>query len=202
MLNDFLQQKKARIAERWLEEVYRGYPSGTGILWKRAPNQCDNPFGNPVGHTLARETGAILELLLEGKDPAGSSAFAPPLENMLKIRAVQDLSASQAVSFVFLLKEVIRSELAGDLRGGEFSGAALNELMGDLVELNGRLDRLALEAFDLYMKCRERICELRINEVKRRVSSRLERARGAGRSPPASESLVESRGEPGRRVSN
>jgi hypothetical protein len=57
------------------------------------------------------------------------------------------------------------------------------QLAADLAELDERVDRIALMAFDIYVRCRDQVCELRINEVKRRVSWVLDRM--GQRSPDA-----------------
>ena len=45
----------------------------------------------------------------------------------------------------------------------------------ELAKLEADIDRIALAAFDVYVQCREQLCELRVNEVKRRVSWVMER---------------------------
>jgi hypothetical protein len=86
------------------------------------------------------------------------------LDRIVRIRAVQDLSPSQAVEFVFLLKRAVREEL----------GEALAKQV-DLSALHAWIDGLALQAFGLFVECRQRIYELRVREIKRRASTLLER---------------------------
>ena len=99
------------------------------------------------------------------------------MQEIIKIRAVQQLSASQAVSFVFQLKEAIRAEL------GESVGEP--RVSAELVELEGKIDRIALMAFDVFVQCREQVCQLRVNEAKRRVSWVVDKLnkRGVGLEP-------------------
>jgi hypothetical protein len=97
----------------------------------------------------------------------------PVLDGIVRIRAVQDFTAGQAVAFIFLLKRVIREELKGEVRvqpGGD-----------GLAAVEERIDEMALLAFDLFMKCRERIYEIRVNEAKRRLGLWLKRQAVAGR---------------------
>ena len=96
------------------------------------------------------------------------------MHDIIKIRAVQELSASQAVGFLFPLKEAVRSELGTAVTDSRFSR--------ELAELEGQIDRIALAAFDMYVHCREQINELRVNEMKRQVSWVVERLNGRGRS--------------------
>jgi hypothetical protein len=46
----------------------------------------------------------------------------------------------------------------------------------EMTELEERIDGLALLGFDSYMQRREKLCELKVNEVKNRVSGLLRRA--------------------------
>jgi hypothetical protein len=87
---------------------------------------------------------------------------------MVKVRAIQDFRPSEAVAFAFGLKDIIREEL-GDAWGKK-------ELHNELTAFNRRIDALALLVFDAYVKSREKVYELRVNEVKNRVSRLLKRA--------------------------
>jgi len=82
--------------------------------------------------------------------------------------ALQDIPPSQALAFVFYLKQVIRDELAEELKD--------LTLAPEMADLESRIDGLALLGFDGYMQRREKLCELKVNEVKARVSGLLRRA--------------------------
>jgi hypothetical protein len=80
----------------------------------------------------------------------------------VKIRAVQQFTPSQALSFVFALKSVIRKVVPEASKDPRFAS--------ELTEMDNRIDRLALTAFDLFMEAREEVSQLRISEVKRQVA--------------------------------
>ena len=67
------------------------------------------------------------------------------------------------------MKKVLREELDQEIKE---SPAACEELL----TLESRLDEMALRGFDLYMKCREKIYEIRAKEAKNQVSRLLQRA--------------------------
>ncbi len=94
--------------------------------------------------------------LSKGRTRAKSVAA---LDEIIKIRAVQEFTPSQALAFVFLLKEAVRAEL-----GSEEDRAPA--LPAELADLDRQIDQVALGAFDAYMRYRGQVCELRINEVK------------------------------------
>jgi hypothetical protein len=109
-----------------------------------------DPFRNPVGHTL-RENLAILLKQVLGEMEAEPARAA--LENIVRIRAVQDLTATQAVQFIFQLRPILR----------QFPTQMDHEV------LDARIDQLALWAFEEYVRCRERLADLRISESRREM---------------------------------
>jgi hypothetical protein len=90
------------------------------------------------------------------------------LDEIIRIRALQDFAPSQALAFIFLLKNVIRQELADEIQQ--------ENLAAEILELESRIDGLALLGFDVYSKRREKIYEIRANEMKGRVSLLLRKA--------------------------
>ncbi len=153
-----LSNHRSAIIRKWFERLLRTYPEAT----TKFLSQEQDPFRNPVGHTLQQGLTALFDGLAETADAA---SLTPVLDSIVRIRAVQDFTAGQAIAFPFVLKSIIREELTEHVQ----------RYSSELVALEARIDELALLAFDLYMKCREQVYELRVNEVKRR-SFTLERA--------------------------
>jgi hypothetical protein len=114
-----------------------------------------NQFTNPVGSTISQEIEVLYKGLLEGKNSEG---FSASLNSILKIRSVQDFSPSNAVGFIFLLKKAMEETLKGEIRE--------EPMREEWLKFLSRIDELALRAFDIYMDCREKICEIRINQAK------------------------------------
>src|ERR1035437_3892403 len=141
------------ILEQWIAATIRSYPSSAAPFLARE----DDPFRNPVGHTLRESLTALFDELQGNMD---TDRIAHALDAIIRIRAVQDLTASEAVGFVFLLKPILL-ELQP-----ERNPALLDVL------LNDRIDRLALMAFDKYMQCREQLADIRVNEGRRRIHVR------------------------------
>ena len=161
-----LANRRNAVVKRWFERMLQSYPeSTTGFL-----SQESDPFRNPVGHTLKEGLSALFDGLIQATEV---TSLTPVLDSIVRIRAVQDFTASQAVSFPFLLKQILRAEFTDDA----------SRYSDELAALEARIDELALLAFDLYMKCREQVFEIRANETKRR-SFILERAQQRGWSSP------------------
>lgn len=161
-LNSLLLEKKAPILERWFNLLLESYPADTRNFLKKEKDR----FDNPVAYEFGKGIEGIYEALLYGMDRDRVTSF---LDRIIGIRAVQDFPPSGAIAFVFLLKKVIREKLEREVRE--------NGISEELIELESKIDGLALLCFDLYMKRREKLYEIRVNEVKNRVSGLL---RGAG----------------------
>jgi hypothetical protein len=153
MLHDLLSGKRSSIVQKWFDRILESYPENTTRLLKKEKD----PFANPVRHTILQGVeGVFDELLKKGDRPKELNDY---LDKVIRIRSVQDFPPSQALAFVFSLKEVIRDVLGKEIRE--------NDLYDPLSALDRRIDALALRAFDVFMGCREEIYELRVSEVKR-----------------------------------
>lgn len=150
-LENPLIKNKATILNRWLDLIMETYPADTLKFIKREKDR----FANPVGYTVSQEIKVLYEELLHDMD---ADRLKVSLDSIIRIRSVQDFPPSQALSFVFLLKKAIKEELASEL------GKKLT--YKELALFEARIDKLALLALDIYVKCREKIHEIRINEVK------------------------------------
>jgi hypothetical protein len=140
------------VATEWLKRVLASYPEQTARILLQEKDR----FRNPVGYALKEGLPVLVEELFGGMN---QERVVPALEQIVRIRAVQDFSAAQAVGFVFLLKPIV-AQTPG------------------LANIDSRIDELALLAFDLFMKCREQLYEARVNETKRRVFALERRAKG------------------------
>ena len=150
-LEHTLSQKKAAILGSWFHLIMETYPADSSKFLRREKDR----FANPIGYTISREIEILYEELLQDMN---FDRLTVSLDNIIRIRSVQDFPPSQAIAFVFLLKKAIREELANDIRE--------NRAYKDLLKFEARIDKLALLALDIYMKCREKIYEIRLNEVK------------------------------------
>jgi hypothetical protein len=168
-LNQLLAQRKTAILKAWFTSTIETYPSDTAKFLK---SQKD-PFANPVGRTINHGLEELLDELLKEMDP---EIMQPLLDSIIRIRAIQNFSPSQATSFIFSLKDVVRETLKKeDTESKHFK---------ELLLFESKIDELGMMAFDIYMKCREKIYELKANEMKNRTFKAFKRA-GLVREMPA-----------------
>jgi len=160
MLWELIGQRRAAVADRWRERILAGYPDQTGRFLEREPNR----FANPVGHALREATAATVAALADRRAPEELGAI---LDELVHIRAVQELCPSRALAFVLELKPAVREVLADSL---EARGSR-----AELEEVETWVDRLLLVAFDLHAACREQLCSIRVNEIRNRSMKVMER---------------------------
>jgi hypothetical protein len=161
-LNKFLSDKKAVILKSWIDHILDTYPSETANFLR---GKNSTRFANPVGHSVSEGMEGIFDDLLQGIDQDRVSVF---LDNIIRIRAIQEFTASQAISFVFFLKKIIRDELAKEIRE--------NNLFDELTLIEDQIDSLGLLAFDIFMRCREKLYDIKANEMRHMTFRLLQKA--------------------------
>ena len=162
-LKDVLKEKKSRIVKKWFEAVLETYhENARGPLGKR-----EAQFTNPVGYNLSQGIEGLFDATLEGLIPDDVSRF---LDDMIRIRAVQDFTPSQAVAFIFEAKRIVRKELANELLHDP-------RMREELEAWDSAVDDLVLFSFDIYMQCREKIYDLKANEARNLTFRLLQKAK-------------------------
>ncbi len=160
-LKSLLIEKRAAILRKWFDLIVGTYPSDTSSFLKKQKNQ----FANPVGHTISEGIEGLFDGLLEEAD---SDRVSPFLDNIIRVRAIQDFTPSEAIGFIFLLKIVIRESLQKEIRE--------HQMYDELLGIESGIDELVRSSFDVYMKCREQVYDLKANEVKNMTFRLLQRA--------------------------
>jgi len=159
-LQDFLIQSRPTIIEKWRATLYTIYPPETVQFLQRQKNQ----FMNPVGIAAEECIAQLFEYLAQ---PNSQSQPPEALDYLLKIFSVQDLSPSSALRFLPELKSIVYKFV--------ISEKITSELNEEFRRFEQRIDVLTLQAFDLYVKHREKVYELRAEALRRRYAKVLER---------------------------
>ena len=168
------------LVDRWVNRFFSSYPLDSSGFMRTSRDR----FANPVGETT-RIAAAVLFDAVIGKD-AGAESVKTALHVLVWVRAVQDMPPSKAVGALFLLKDLLRSEILPKCLKPDLSGtAALNEYLA----MESRVDTLGLMALDMYAEARERVFRVRVEEVKRSQSAviRLAKLRREQEAAPETE---------------
>ncbi len=160
-LNDLLARRKTRIIKDWFALAVETYPPDTASFLKRQKD----PFANPVGRTVSLGLEALFNELLKEMDYEIITSFLDPI---IRIRAIQNFSPAQAVSFIFLLKKAIRENIKKE--------ALKEQLFNELLLFESKIDQLVMIAFNLYMECKEKIYDLKANEMRNSTYKAFKRA--------------------------
>ena len=167
-LEKILEKNKAAITKKWFHLAAQTYAIDTAKFLK---SQTD-PFANPVGNTMLNALDGILEQLIHTMD---SQTLNSHLDSIIRIRAIQNFTPSQATAFILSLKRILREYLAKELQD--------SRLATEFADVESKIDLICLMAFDIYMQCREKVYQISANETRNRTFSAFERAGLIAESP-------------------
>ncbi|PIP37421.1 MAG: hypothetical protein COX19_16830 [Desulfobacterales bacterium CG23_combo_of_CG06-09_8_20_14_all_51_8] len=158
-LQPYLEENRRKLVERWIDAVITTYPPDSVGFFKNTRDK----FANPVGSTIKRSIDLLFtEVIKEKMDMA---AVQEAMDPIVRLRAVQEFSPSQALSFLFSIKPILQKSLEKNL-----SDPAVDRFLRDVAV---HTDELMLTAIDIYSKCRETVFLLRINQAKESVKKLL-----------------------------
>ncbi len=160
-LISLIQKKRATIVSKWFDATVQAYAPDTAVFLKSKKDQ----FANPVGNSTRKGIETLMDQLL---GDMAADAITAGLDPIMRIRAVQSLSPARATAFIFTLKQILREIFRKELQEADMAR--------QFFDLEARIDRFALEGFDLYMGCRERVLDLKANEMRNRTYHAFKRA--------------------------
>ena len=101
----FLNEKQPKLVGKWIAAVISTYPAESANFFI----DTKDAFANPVGNTIKRSILLLFnEVIKETMDPIKVNEAMDPI---IRLRAVQEMSPSKAISFMFTIKHLIRKEL-------------------------------------------------------------------------------------------
>jgi hypothetical protein len=151
-LNNSLLAKKRQILSKWQSLAMSSYASHNLLNGKTGTGR----FTDPISYVTIENTTRLYDLLISEVNDVD---YLAPLEEICRLRAVQDIQPSSALSFIPALKQLVREELADEIGKGLFSD--------ELENLDKHIDNINAMAVNTYSGCIARINQVRINEMKR-----------------------------------
>ena len=157
-----IAKQKKQILAKWFDVLTGTYPPDTARFLKANPDT----FTNPVAGTARLSLEALLDALVTDASEEALSAILDPL---IRIRAVQTMfTPSQATAFILDLKSIIRGNISINADDPQDRRA--------MQALEIRIDRLLLIAFDIFVRCREKIYQLKATEEQSKIYRAFARA--------------------------
>ncbi len=169
LLREIIRSKEQDIIREWHEALLTTYPADSVPFIKGQKSQ----FANPIGHIFQKGLQETFPAIVYSND---NEAVRDGLDEIVRVRAVQDFSPAGALAFLFDLKGIIRAYCEEAIHQ--------NGLLSELWRLDARIDESALIAFNIYVSCKQEIADIRVNEVKSNVAFLLRRANMLVDDPP------------------
>jgi len=144
-----LEQNLLTIERKWIDSVLSTYSEDGAKFFNSEKDQ----FANPLGYNVKKGLEKTLRLLVNDQ----LDELPAEMEQLVKLRAVQTFGPSEAVSFVFPLKKIV-IEVCGL--------QCIAECANDWSSFEGRVDGLAMRLFDLFVKDRELLYQVKLNEYR------------------------------------
>lgn len=145
-----LEEKREEILQQCTRETLENH----SLEFSRFFQKKNDQFMNPIGFNVASSLAAIFDHLT-GKDTRVS--LDRTLDDIVRVRAVQDMAPSMAVSFPFSMKRAIQDT---------FQAAGIVPDAQEYQALNEQIDEITRKSFDIYMKCREQVFQIKLDEIK------------------------------------
>lgn len=150
-ITELLIEKKSTILSQWIKEIVDTYPADSSRFLSKGTDR----ITNPLGYSIAQGLTSLYDVLCQEKNVQESGDAMAALEQLVKIRAVQEFAPSEAVGFIYGLKNLLVKEYS---RQG-------NPDLQAWQAFTDRIDRIALQVFDMYMSNRERLHQIRVREL-------------------------------------
>lgn len=148
-LAEGFRNHREKIVNKWVEYTLSTYGSSTFFVKER------DKFANPVGGNVREALDTLFQKISKGSD---TKEFVQSLETLMSIRSVQEFSPSQAIAPLNGVKHITREVFGADKERAH--------LVAELYDFEFSVDLAVLAAFDIYMQYRERLYNIRINEIK------------------------------------
>ncbi len=153
-LNEQILRKRTKIVRLWYGHLLESYPRQSRKFIALDTDR----FANPIGFTLSDGVERVFDHLLGGRD---IEEIEESLAQIVKLRAIQEGSHANALEFLLALKKIIREQCG-------VNSSAFTQV-DELLAIEDRIDEVFLLAHELYVRSRESIAELKVNEMRNKT---------------------------------
>lgn len=167
-IKDLLIEKRPQIIKKWFNSIIDTSAGKSALEPSPFLKNLKKQINNPANNMIIEGLEGIFDGIVNDSDIEKTVPF---LDSIIRLRAVQDIAPSQAVSFTTILKKTIRDEISDDLRK--------YQILEQLQDIESKIDRYTDLSFDIYMECREKLFNIRTKEVKDMTYRLIQRANRA-----------------------
>jgi hypothetical protein len=157
---NYLRESREGLIAKWQQAVIDSYPEGAGKFLSVNKSQ----FGNPIGFALQQDLPKIFDEL---SGSMNQEVLSSSIENIIKLRAVQEFTPSEAIGFINLLKVIIISEVQSMMTDKTFADSYFQ--FDKNIEIANGI------AFEKYLEMKLKLSEIKINEIRNRNQKMVDR---------------------------
>lgn len=149
---EVLEQKRSLVQSKWIDSVINSYPSESAkfIVGNK------NKFTNPLGYTVENSINTICSNYLNSEK---QNECEEAIEAIVRLRAVQDFTPAKAIGIMFDFKSIVLTEIRDMID--------TKDRFDEYLLIETQIDKLIDYALNFYIECRERVNEIKANEVRR-----------------------------------
>lgn len=164
LFTDKVKQEKEVLLQKWVDKYYAAYPLGsTGFI-----RTSTDRFKNPIGIITQTSLNTLYDAAI-GEDIELNDVHKA-LSELVQLRAIQEMPPSRAVGPMAQLKTLFKEEVFDILVKDNKDPKILQEIFAEFFTVGARIDSLLLLSLDLYSADRERVFNLRVEEIHRSQS--------------------------------
>ena len=152
------------LLQKWVDMFYKAYPLGSSGFVRTSKDK----FTNPIGLITQTSLNTLYDAVIgEDIDPAKVHSA---LAEIVQLRAIQEMTPSKAVGPLAQLKTILKQDALSVCMKKNNDSKNLEKLFDEYFIVDSRIDALFLMALDLYSSDREKVFNLRVEEVHRSQS--------------------------------
>lgn len=164
LLIEKAKEIKDILLQKWVDKYYAAYPLGSTGFVRTSTDR----FKNPIGIITQTSLNVLYDAVF-GADIELEKVHRA-LEELIKLRAIQEMPASRAVGPLVQLKTLLKEEVFDVLVKENKDSEILSEIFEDFFTVEARIDSLFLLSLDMYAADREKVFNLRVEEIHRSQS--------------------------------
>jgi hypothetical protein len=150
-LQNHINEERKTISKQWVKSLLDDYPADASAIFMKLKDR----FANPVGTNAVEALNKILDIIF---DFSTELSLTPEMEQLIKVRAVQNFTPEQSLGFIFRLKKILRDNFK--------KAKVLEKNIDTVLTIESRIDGMAIKLFNFYMQSREQVFNIRVNELK------------------------------------